>query len=37
MESKLDSITMILYDALGGFILPIPEVLGSTGLEILVP
>lgn len=36
MESKVDSIAMIPYDPLGGFILLVSEVLGSTGLEILL-
>lgn len=36
MESKVDSITMIPCDPLGGFVLPVSEVLGSTGLEILI-
>lgn len=36
MESKPDSITMILYDAVEGFIHLIPSVLDSTDLEILL-
>ena len=37
MEAEVDPMIMILHDALGGFMFPIPEVLGPTGLEILLP
>lgn len=37
MEAEVDPIIMILHDALGGFMLPISEVFGSTGLESCFP
>lgn len=37
VEAEIDPIIMILHDPLEGFMLPVPEVLVSTGLEILLP